>query len=52
MHWVSAIPMILFGIRTSLRQDIASYVGCCPAELVYDTTLRLPGEFFHSDKDQ
>lgn len=47
-HCVSAIPMILLGIRTSLRQDI----GCCSAELVYGTTLRLPGEFFHSDKDQ
>ena len=48
IHWVNALPMILLGIRTSLKQDI----GCCAAELVYGTTLRLPGEFFHSNKDQ
>ena len=40
--------MMLLSIRTSLRQDI----GCCSAKLVYGTTLLLPGEFFHSDKDQ
>ena len=47
-HWVQALPMILLGIRTSLKLDM----GCCAAELVYGTTLRLPGEFFHSSKDQ
>ena len=41
-HWVAALPMVLLGICTSLKQDI----GCCAAELVYGTTLRLPGEFF------
>ena len=40
--------MVLLGIRTSLKHDI----GCCAAELVYGTTLRLPGEFFHSNKDE
>ena len=47
-HWTEALPMVLLGIRTSLKHDI----GCCAAELVYGTTLRLPGEFFHSNKDE
>ena len=47
-HWVTALPMVLLGIRTSLKLDI----GCCAAELVYGTTLRLPGEYFYSNKDQ
>ena len=38
------LPMILLGIRTNLKQDLK----CSTAELVYGTTLRLPGEFFHS----
>ena len=47
-HWTEALPMVLLGIRTSLKHDI----GCCAAELVYGITLRLPGEFFHSNKDE
>ena len=41
-HWTEALPMVLLGIRTSLKHDI----GCCAAELVYGTTLRLAGDFF------
>lgn len=41
-HWVSSLPMVLLGIRTGLKGDI----GCSAAELVYGTTLRVPGEFF------
>ena len=47
-HWTEALPMVLLGIRTSLKHDI----GCCAAELVYGTTLRLPGKFFYSNKDE
>ncbi|VDP21907.1 unnamed protein product, partial [Schistosoma margrebowiei] len=36
------LPLVLLGIRTSLKADIQ----CSAAELVYGTTLRLPGEFF------
>ena len=32
--------MVLLGIRTSLKTDF----HCFSADLVYDTTLRLPGE--------
>lgn len=35
----------LLGMRTALKVDLQ----CSTAELVYGTTLRLPGEFFYSD---
>lgn len=41
-NWVSALPMILLGIHTALKEDL----HCSTAELVYGTSLRLPGEFF------
>nr|XP_050029029.1 uncharacterized protein LOC126525012 [Dermacentor andersoni] len=41
LSWVEALPLILLGIRTAVKTDI----GCSAAELVYGTTLRLPGEF-------
>ena len=34
--------MVLLGIRTALKENL----HCTTAELVYGTTLRLPGEFF------
>ena len=44
--WMDHLPLVLLGIRTSVRQDLE----WCPAELVYGATLRLPGEFlFPSD---
>lgn len=48
IHWTKALPMILLGIRTTLKQDLK----CTTAEMVYGTTLRLPGEFFtHSNSN-
>ncbi|XP_037557598.1 uncharacterized protein LOC119434526, partial [Dermacentor silvarum] len=41
-NWMEALPLILLGIRTAVKTDI----GCSAAELVYGTTLCLPGEFF------
>ncbi|CAI2728118.1 unnamed protein product [Schistosoma spindalis] len=41
-NWYETLPLVLLGIRTSLKADIQ----CSAAELVYGTTLRLPGEFF------
>ncbi len=41
-RWVEALPMVLLVIRTSVKEDL----GCCTAELVYGTTLRIPGQFF------
>ena len=40
--WMDSLPLILLGIRTALKEDISSTA----AEMVYGTTLRLPGEFF------
>ena len=43
-HWTKALPLILLGIRATVKQDLK----CTAAELVYGTTLRLPGEFFRT----
>nr|XP_037280125.1 uncharacterized protein LOC119173389 [Rhipicephalus microplus] len=47
-NWVNALPLVLLGIRSTLKEDI----GCSAAELVYGTTLRLPGEFFASGSEE
>ena len=39
-NWVDNLPLVLLGIRSTLKPDI----GSCSAELVYGATLRLPGE--------
>ena len=44
--WMEHLPLVLLGIRTSVRQDLQ----WCPAELVYGATLRLPGEFISSSE--
>lgn len=41
-EWVDILPTVLLGLRTSLKEDIQATT----AELVYGTTLRLPGEMF------
>lgn len=41
-HWVDALPVVLLGLRSALKQDLS----CSSAELVYGTTLRLPNDFF------
>ena len=43
-HWTKALPLVLLGIRTTIKRDLK----CTAAELVYGTTLCLPGEFFTS----
>ena len=43
-HWTKALPLILLGIRTTFKQD-CRYTA---EELVYGTTLRLPGDYFTS----
>ena len=42
IRWTDSLPLILLGIRVALKQDL----DCSTAELVYGTTLRVPGEFF------
>lgn len=46
--WTEALPLVLLGIRTAVKSDI----GCSAGELVYGTTLRLPGEFFTRGGDE
>ena len=41
-HWTESLPLVLLDIRTAYKSD----VKCTAAELVYGTTLCLPGEFF------
>ena len=41
-NWIDSLPLIPLGIRTALKIDLK----CSAAELVYGTTLRLPGELF------
>ena len=43
-NWREELPIVMLGIRTAVKEDLQ----CSPAELVYGTTLRLPGEFFNS----
>nr|VZI49174.1 unnamed protein product [Spirometra erinaceieuropaei] len=38
--WSDNLPLALLGIRAALKSDL----GCSTAELVFDSTLRLPGE--------
>ncbi|GFU75691.1 retrovirus-related Pol polyprotein from transposon 17.6 [Trichonephila clavipes] len=45
-RWTEVFPIILLGLRASLKEDIL----CTPAELVFGTTIRLPGEMFDSSK--
>ncbi len=40
-HWVDNLPIVLLGIRSTFKPDI----NACVAELVYESTLRLLGEF-------
>ena len=41
-HWIETLPLALLSIRTSVKEDLQTST----AELLYGTTLRLPGEFF------
>ena len=39
--WMETLPIVMLGIRTAVKFDL----GCCASELVYGTTIRLPGQF-------
>ena len=40
-YWMDYLPMVLLGIRSAWRED----PDCSSAELVYGSSLRIPGEF-------
>ncbi|XP_038054690.1 uncharacterized protein LOC119726909 [Patiria miniata] len=46
-RWTEYLPITLLGIRATVKSDIA----CSPAELVYGTSMRLPGQFVDPAKD-
>lgn len=41
-NWINTLPVVLLGLRTSFKEDIKASA----AEMLYGTTLRLPGAFF------
>ena len=41
VRWTEVLPLVLLGIRTTLKTDI----NCTAEELVYGSSLRIPGEF-------
>ena len=43
-HWMETLPLALLSIRTTVKRDLQTSV----AELLYGTTLGLPGEFFEN----
>ncbi|CAH8479027.1 unnamed protein product [Schistosoma curassoni] len=42
-QWTEFLPLVMLGIRTSVKTD----AQCSATELVFGTTLRLPGEFIN-----
>lgn len=44
--WITELPTVLMGLRASLRDD----TEISAAELVYGSTLKLPGDFFEPSK--
>nr|CDS30016.1 gag pol polyprotein [Hymenolepis microstoma] len=40
LNWMERLPIILLAFRSTVKGNL----GCCPAELVLGTPLRLPGE--------
>ena len=47
-NWVEILPIILLGIRTAIKKDL----NATAAEMVYDTGIRSPAEFFVPAKQQ
>ncbi|XP_011169943.1 uncharacterized protein LOC105202947 [Solenopsis invicta] len=43
--WVNTLPTVLLGLRTHVHLDTQAF----PAEYIYGTSLRVPGEFFLQD---
>nr|CDS31399.1 RNA directed DNA polymerase (reverse transcriptase) [Hymenolepis microstoma] len=48
LNWVERLPIILLALRSTVKEDL----GCCPAELVLGTPLRLPGEMIFESQDR
>lgn len=46
-NWMDELPLVLLGLRTAWRED----PECSPADLVYGTSLHIPGEFLPLPED-
>ncbi|XP_039303396.1 uncharacterized protein LOC120357300 [Solenopsis invicta] len=41
-NWLESLPSVLLGLRSCFKEDLKA----SPADLLYGTTLRIPGKFF------
>ncbi|GFY38963.1 hypothetical protein TNIN_121811 [Trichonephila inaurata madagascariensis] len=41
--WIQVLPFVLLDLRSVIKEDI----NATAAEMVYETTIRLPSDFFH-----
>ncbi|GBM25218.1 Retrovirus-related Pol polyprotein from transposon 412 [Araneus ventricosus] len=48
VHWVSALPTVLLGLRTVFKEGIQ----CSPAKMVFGENLCLPSQFFVQQEPQ
>lgn len=46
--WIDILSTVMLGLRTSFKEDLQA----SPAEIVYGSNLRIPGEFFTSEELQ
>ena len=46
--WMDDLPLVMLGIRSSWRTEL----DCAPCELVFGTTLSVPGSFFQEKVDR
>ena len=46
--WAEVLPIVLLGIRSAIKEDLKA----SSSELLYGTTLRLPGEFFQTSNKE
>ncbi|XP_015121462.1 uncharacterized protein LOC107044182 [Diachasma alloeum] len=44
--WPELLPTVMLGLRTCIKEDL----NASPAQLLYGTELRIPGEFFVSEE--
>lgn len=44
--WVDALPTVLLGWRTTIKEDLEA----TPAQMLYGTNIRLPGEFLEQSE--
>lgn len=46
-NWVDTLPIVLLGLRSTVKEDI----NATPAEMLFGSTLRLPGDFIHDNSN-